>query len=169
MNSRSDLADRIVELLPRLRRFAATLCRNPQDVDDLVHGAVERALNRLDTWRPDSRLDSWMFRILQNYWIDQVRKRRPTGDLSEVDSVAGTDGRETVETRLVMNEAQRLIARLPDDQRAVVGLVLVDGGSYRDAAEILGIPVGTVMSRLSRARETLQKGLLGADASTGKG
>ncbi len=162
MTARADLADRIVELLPRLRRFAASLCRNPQDVDDLVHGAVERALNRLDTWRPDTRLDSWMFRILQNHWIDQVRARRPVSDLSDADLVPGEDGRVVTETRLQLGEVSRLVAALPEEQRAVVGLVLVDGLSYRDTAEILDIPIGTVMSRVSRAREALQRGLEGA-------
>jgi len=162
MTARADLADRIVELLPRLRRFAASLCRNPQDVDDLVHGAVERALNRLDTWRPDTRLDSWMFRILQNHWIDQVRARRPTSDLSDADLLPGDDGRLVAESRLQLGEVARLVAALPPEQRAVVGLVLVDGLSYRDTAEILDIPIGTVMSRVSRAREALQRGLEGA-------
>lgn len=162
MTARAELADAIVELLPRLRRFAASLCRNPQEVDDLVHGAVERALNRLDTWRPDTRLDSWMFRILQNHWIDQVRARRPTSELSDADLLPGDDGRVVAENRLQLGEVARLVAALPPEQRAVVGLVLVDGLSYRDTAEILGIPIGTVMSRVSRAREALQRGLEGA-------
>lgn len=164
MTARADLADQIVALLPRLRRFAASLCRNPQDVDDLVHGAVERALNRLETWRPDTRLDSWMFRILQNHWIDQVRSRRPTSELSDADLLVGEDGRAVAENRLQLGEVSCLVAALPDEQRAVVGLVLVDGMSYRETAEILGVPIGTVMSRVSRAREALQRGLEGVAA-----
>lgn len=157
MDARTELADQIVALLPRLRRFAASLCRNPQDIDDLVHGAVEKALNRLESWRPDTRLDSWMFRIMQNHWIDQVRARRPTHGLDEAAELVGTDGRDVVETRSTLARVRQVVAGLPEEQRAVVGLVLVDGLSYRDAAEILEVPIGTVMSRLSRARETLQR------------
>ncbi|MDH4386413.1 MAG: sigma-70 family RNA polymerase sigma factor [Caulobacter sp.] len=159
MTDHAGLADQIVALLPRLRRFAMTLCRNPQDVDDLVHGAVERALNRLDSWRPGTRLDSWMFRILQNHWIDQVRARRPVDDLSAADHLVGEDGRHVTDSRMAMSVVRKVVATLPEEQRAVVGLVLLDDCSYRQAAEILDIPIGTVMSRLSRAREVLQQAL----------
>jgi RNA polymerase sigma-70 factor (ECF subfamily) len=159
MSDRAELANQIVLLLPRLKRFAMSLSHSPQDADDLVHGAVERALNRLDGFQRGTRLDSWMFRILQNHWIDLVRAAKPSRELSEADHVVGEDGRDVVETRSNIERVRRQLAILPDEQRAVVGLVLIDGASYREAAEVLSIPIGTVMSRLSRAREALQRAL----------
>ncbi|HYE98879.1 MAG TPA: RNA polymerase sigma factor [Planctomycetota bacterium] len=160
MDVRADPADQIVALLPRLRRFATSLCRAPQEVDDLVQATVERALNRIDQWRPDTRLDSWMFRILQNLWIDQLRARKPTDDLAEAERLPGVDGRQVTETHMAVQETRAAMAELPEEQRAVVMLVLVEGFAYREAAEILSIPIGTVMSRLSRAREALEKRLV---------
>lgn len=170
MNVRADLADQMVALLPRLRRFAASLTRRPQEVDDLVQSTVERALSRVDQWRPDTRLDSWMFRILQNLWIDQMRAAKPHADLSAAESLPGVDGRVQTEAHLALGETRQAVAALPEEQRAVVMLVLVEGFAYREAADILDIPIGTVMSRLSRARQALEarlaepaKGAVGHD------
>ena len=156
----SPVREQIVELLPRLRRFALTLSRNPADADDLVQLAVERALGRLETWDPDSRLDSWLFRIVQNLWIDEVRRRRGRGAQElEPDAgleVAGVDGRHLTRVRQELAETLKAIFRLPEEQRAVLLLVVVEGLAYRDAAEVLGVPLGTVMSRLARARSNLE-------------
>ena len=100
-----------------------------------------------------------MFRIVQNHWIDQVRARRPVDDLSAADHLVGEDGRHVTDNRMAMSVVRKVVASLPEEQRAVVGLVLLDDCSYRQAAEILDIPIGTVMSRLSRAREVLQQAL----------
>jgi RNA polymerase sigma-70 factor (ECF subfamily) len=117
--------EQIVTLLPRLRRFARNLTRNPHDADDVVQIAVERALTRLDQWRSDARLDSWMFKIVRNAWIDEVRARgrrdkvfvaAEEGDNIGTDSMAG-------ETELL--SVQSAMARLPEDQRDAVSLVLV--------------------------------------------
>lgn len=156
----SAVVEEIVELLPRLRRFALTLSRNPADADDLVQLAVERALGRLDTWDSDSRLDSWLFRIIQNLWIDEVRRRRGRG-AQELDpeaglEVAGMDGRHLTRVRQELAETLKAIFQLPEDQRAVLILVVVEGLAYRDAAQVLGVPLGTVMSRLARARASLE-------------
>lgn len=162
MADQADIAQRIVELLPRLRRFALTLTRHEDDADDLVQAAAERALMRLGTWRPDTRLDSWLFKIMQNHWIDQVRARRTRGAseaLDAVDHIAGADGRHVTGVRQELQATLQAVLRLPEEQRAVVGLVLVEGLAYREAAEILEVPIGTIMSRLSRARAALEEAL----------
>jgi RNA polymerase sigma-70 factor (ECF subfamily) len=148
--------DDIVALIPRLRRFARTLIRDPHDADDVVQVALERALSRLDQWHRDARLDSWLFKIVRNAWIDEVRSRgrrdrvfagEEAGEHVGVDAMAG-------QTDLL--SVQSAMAMLPEEQRTTVSLVLVEGLSYREAADVLGIPVGTLTSRLARARDALQ-------------
>jgi len=157
-----DVHDQLVALLPRLRRFARNLTRNPQDADDVVQIAVERALTRLDQWRSDARLDSWMFKIVRNAWIDELRSRGRRGKIflaAEAGENIGTDSMAR-ETELL--SVQSAMARLPEDQREAVSLVLVEGLPYREAAEVLDVPIGTLTSRLARGREALQA-LLGAE------
>ena len=154
--------EQIVTLLPRLRRFARNLTRDPHDADDIVQIAVERALTRLDQWRSDARLDSWMFKILRNAWIDELRSRGRHAKVfvaAEAGENVGTDSAAR-ETDLL--SVQSAMARLPEDQREAVSLVLVEGLSYREAAEVLEVPVGTLTSRLARGREALQA-LLGTE------
>ncbi len=148
----------IVGLLPRLRRFARTLTATPTDADDLVQQTLERALTRRGQWRPGTRLDSWMFRIMKNAWIDETRARRRKGGLfapAEEGDRVGDDGAGAMETRLAAAEVARAMARLPDEQRLAVALVLVEGLSYQEAAEVLEIPAGTLTSRLVRGRMAL--------------
>jgi RNA polymerase sigma-70 factor (ECF subfamily) len=164
----ADLTDRIIALLPRLRRFALTLTRNPDDGDDLVQLSVERALSRLHRWNEGTRLDSWMFKIMQNLWIDELRSRRSRGQIEpdfDLDLLAGSDGREAMDARLTLQDTLAAVMALPEDQRAVMLLVVVEGFSYRDAAEVLQVPIGTVMSRISRARLTLDQKARGSAAS----
>lgn len=155
----SDFAHDLVALLPRLRRFARALAGAPDRADDLVQSACERALRARDTFQPGTRFDAWMFRILRNVWIDAGRRAGARGGehaaLDEVAEQAGWDGREVVETRLMLARTRDAIAALPPESREVVVLVCVEELSYREAAEVLDIPVGTVMSRLSRARVKL--------------
>jgi len=165
------LTDRIVALLPRLRRFALALARNREDGDDLVQATVERALTRFENWQEGTRLDSWMFKIMQNLWIDQTRAKRRWGEEAtgdELDAAVGVDGRAVVESRLMLRETLTEVLALPEDQRAVLVLVVVEGFSYREAADMLSMPVGTVMSRLSRARQALDE-RAGAGALAGLG
>jgi RNA polymerase sigma-70 factor (ECF subfamily) len=151
-----DLGEQIVGLLPRLRRFARTLTGNVHDADDLVHIAIERALSRSEQLRPDSPVSSWLFGILRNAWIDEARARNRRNrvfvpeELGE--SVADPSGHQHADVISV----QGALARLPDEQREVVGLVLVEGLSYKEAAAIMNVPVGTVTSRLARGRDALQ-------------
>ena len=148
----------MVELLPRLRRLGRVLARAPADADDLVQLTVERALARRAQWRAGTRLDSWMFRIMKNAWIDESRARARRGDVfaPEVEGErAGADGAAAMEARLTAREVESAMARLPPDQRIAVALVLVEGLSYQEAAEVLEIPPGTLTSRLVRGRAAL--------------
>jgi RNA polymerase sigma-70 factor, ECF subfamily len=151
-----NIHEQIVALLPRLRRFARNLARNPHDADDVVQIAVERALTRLDQWRSDARLDSWMFKIVRNTWIDELRSRGRRDKVflaAEAGEHIGTDSMAR-ETDLLA--VQSAMARLPQEQREAVGLVLVEGLPYREAADVLDVPIGTLTSRLARGREALQ-------------
>ncbi len=152
----SEFQDRLLALLPRLRRFALTLCHAPHEADDLVQATVERALRHTDRWQPGTAMDSWLYRIAQNLWRDELRAhRRRAEPLDEAIEQMGDDGRETMLKSIQWDEVRAALLQLPEDQRLVLVLVVLDGLSYRDAAEALEIPTGTVMSRLSRARAKL--------------
>jgi len=152
----------LIALLPRLRRFARTLTRNVDDADDLVQLGLERALAKLDQWHTDSRLDGWMFRILKNAWIDEVRSRARRNRVltSEEEGEQVSDAAHEAQEHAL--SVQAAMQRLPEEQRLAVSLVLVEGLPYREAAEVLGIPIGTLTSRLARGRESLQS-MLSAD------
>jgi RNA polymerase sigma-70 factor (ECF subfamily) len=151
-----NIQEQIVALLPRLRRFARNLVRNPHDADDVVQIAVERALLRLDQWRRDARLDSWLFKILRNAWIDEVRARGRRAKIFMPEEAGEQVGEALMEREIDRLSTEAALARLPEDQRLAVGLVLVEGLSYKDAAEVLEVPIGTLTSRLARGREALQ-------------
>ncbi len=146
----------LAALLPRLRRFARTIAWHREDADDLVQTALERALARSEQWQPGTRLDSWMFRIIKNAWVDEVRGRIRRDRVlapEEAGEHVGDGSAEAQQQRIAIEQA---IAMLSDDHRVVIGLVLVDGLPYKEAAEILELPMGTLTSRLVRAREALQ-------------
>lgn len=172
MDASSDSVRRqIIALLPRLRRFALGLTARPSDADDLVQDTVERALRHLDQWERGTRLDSWMFRIAQNLFIDQLRaKKRSSAVMANFDGAdrIGFDGTARAEARIALNDTLNALSTLPVEQRSAVALVLIDGLSYRDAAEALEIPIGTLTSRLARAREALAMRVLGPEAETSR-
>jgi len=146
-----ELRTELVELLPRLRRFARALARNAHDADDLVQTAIERALAHAGQLRADAPLAGWMFGILRHAWIDEQRARLlASGESAE--EVADPAQGAPVEALAV----QDAVARLPEEQRLAVALVLVEGLSYKEAAHIMGVPIGTLTSRLARARDALQ-------------
>ena len=151
-------------LLPRLRRFARVITRNVADADDLVQVAAEKALARAAQWRPGSRLDSWMFGIMKNAWIDEVRARRRRERVHAPEEAGYAVGDASAASREIALSVEAAMARLPEEQRMAVALVLVEGLSYRDAAESLDVPIGTLTSRLARGREALQA-LLGDSGS----
>ncbi|MFC3127504.1 RNA polymerase sigma factor [Pseudoroseomonas globiformis] len=154
-------------LLPRLRRFALGLCRSPDEADDLVQAACERALTASLPSEGLASPEAWMFRILRNLWLDRMRRRRTRGE--EVDVETRHDlpamGAELAPARrIALRRAAVAIGELPEEQRSLMLLVCVEELSYRQAAEILDLPIGTVMSRLARARRTVAE-RVGADAT----
>ncbi|MCE9523528.1 MAG: sigma-70 family RNA polymerase sigma factor [Alphaproteobacteria bacterium] len=162
MNSHLDEIRRgVAQLLPRLRRFGAALSGSVEEGDDIVQGAIERALTKSEQWQAGTRLDSWLFKIMQNIWRDEVRRRKGEEKKNQEFSVSGNatsvDGRRVTETMLMLAKTRERFSNLPDDQRLALALVVIDGRSYQEAADQLEIPIGTLMSRLSRARESLRE------------
>jgi RNA polymerase sigma-70 factor (ECF subfamily) len=166
----SDFGNELVALLPRLRRFARSLTGQADDADDLVQAAIERALRSQSLWEPGTRLDAWIFRIMRNLWIDQIRHRKVSGDratLQDAEQLSGSDGRVVTDSRITLADVEALLAALPGEQRAVVQSVCIDDLSYRETAERLKTPIGTVMSRLARARLALAAGLDHTEVTAG--
>lgn len=154
--------EQIVALLPRLRRFCSAITRSVDAGDDLTQATIERALSRIEQWQDGTRLDSWMFRIAQNINIDQARAQTSRGtrvDVEALEAVSGDDGRDIVESRDGLARAQAAMSLLPYEQRVLLAMVVIDGQSYKDAAEALGIPIGTVMSRVARARASIARAM----------
>lgn len=164
MDQDYELRSQIVTLLPRLRAVARGLAGSSADGDDLLQAACEKALTRLHQFQAGTRLDRWMFQILKTTHIDRVRqvqRRRQAVLSADIAEVVAFDARihERTEAREDLAIVRRTLPRLPDEQREVLALVVIDGMSYQDAAETLGIPQGTVMSRLARARKKLLQAL----------
>jgi RNA polymerase sigma factor (sigma-70 family) len=146
----------LLEMLPRLRRFALSLTGHPADADDLLQSTVERLLTR---GLPDeAELTPWSIRVCRNIWIDELRaskvRRRAGEELAHGENYVVSGESDTL-TELTLREVQGALSTLPEEQRAVLELVAVEGHSYREAAEMLETPIGTVMSRLARARAAL--------------
>lgn len=163
MDSAHRMQDRLCELLPRLRRFARALAGDPGDADDLVQVALERALVRSPQWRPDGSLEAWVFGIIRNAWIDELRARRRRHQVFAPEEAGEHVGVATVDDQAAAISVRAAVSRLTQEQREVVALVLVEGLAYREAAAVLDVPIGTVTSRLARAREALQDMLEGYD------
>jgi RNA polymerase sigma-70 factor (ECF subfamily) len=146
--------------IPRLRRYARALAGERHAADDLVQDTLERALNKFHLWRPGSDLRAWLFAIMHNVFVNQLRARgaRPEEPLDESFDVAAAAAGDRLEVR----DLDAALARLPVEQREVVLLVGLEELSYAEAARALGIPIGTVMSRLFRGRERLRALLAGA-------
>jgi len=145
----------LIDVLPRLRRYALSLCRAADIADDLVQGACERALLSAATLGDELRFDAWMFRIVRNLLYDRLRRLKTRGEELDVtvrDDLVAIEGEQVPERRDLLRKAAAAIDRLPDEQRELLLLVCVEGFSYRDAADVLELPIGTVMSRLARAR-----------------
>jgi RNA polymerase sigma-70 factor (ECF subfamily) len=153
------IRSQMVQLLPRLRRFAIALTGSVAEGDDVVQDTVERALRNIHQWEPGTRLDAWMFRIARNRFVDMRRgsKRRGTVmmDAPQEAACVATDGVRAAEARLALKDIFRALQALPVEQRDALALVVVEGLSYRDASDILNIPIGTLTSRVARAREAL--------------
>jgi RNA polymerase sigma-70 factor (ECF subfamily) len=158
VNSLNDFETDLLALVPRLRRFARSLAYDAGDADDLTQVAIERALRARGQWEAGTRLDSWMYRIMRNCWIDEVRARRRRSETfveEEAGMNVGDDDNRRLEARAELAAVDRAMARLPQEQREVIALVLVEGLAYKEAAEILDLPMGTLTSRLVRGRQAL--------------
>jgi RNA polymerase sigma-70 factor, ECF subfamily len=153
-----DFRERMIAFLPRLSRFAHSLTGNVDLRDELVQETCARALANADQWQRGTRLDSWMFKIAQNLWFDRFRAEKNRGEVVDIeteDGLIGADGRTVAEGRLALAEVTRGLAQLAPEHRVLIALVCVDGLTYKEAAAILDLPIGTVMSRLARARLAL--------------
>jgi RNA polymerase sigma-70 factor, ECF subfamily len=151
-----EFREAIVELLPRLRRLARALAGNVHEADDLVQITIERALLRAGQWRTDSPLPSWMFGILRNAWIDEGRVRRRRSRVLVAEELGENVEDPRADTYADALSVQAAVSQLSEEQREVIGLVLIEGLSYKEAAQVMGVPMGTVTSRLARARAALQ-------------
>ena len=162
-----DLLLQVEPLIPALRRYARSLVRNRANADDLVQDCLERAVRRWHQHR-DGEVRAWLFAILHNLAVDQFRKSATRGSHVPIDETNEDNFGEvaTQEQKLMYQDVLNKLARLPDDQRAVLLLVAVEDLPYADAAKVLNIPIGTVMSRLSRARERLQQEIEGTADNT---
>ena len=154
----TDLEKRIVDLLPRLRRYARALMRGDVlSADDLVQDCVERALSRIHLWREGSDLRAWLFTIMHNIYANQMRRHNNGPNFVALDNDDMTSTPESTEQYLELTRLHKAIAELPPVQREILLLVTLEGMRYQDVAKILNVPEGTVMSKLSRTRETLRE------------
>ena len=166
--SADSFREQMIALLPRLSAFAHCLTGNAEQRDDLMQETCERALAHKDQWQPGTHLDCWIFRIAQDLWFDQNRAekfRDKPVEMEMADDPVGSDGRAATERRLVLADLLRALDQLSPEHRALIALVSVCGLTYAKAAEILSLPVGTVMSRLARARLALNDAINAATAS----
>lgn len=156
-------AQRMIELIPRLRRYARALVGDRAAADDLVQDTLERAWVKLHLYRRGTDLRAWLFTVMHNVHVNKLRSARSTDQLEE--EMPELVQRAGQADALTLRDLERAIARLPAEQRAVLLLVSLEEMSYEQVARTLGIPIGTVMSRLSRAREKLRDMMHGHGAA----
>jgi RNA polymerase sigma-70 factor (ECF subfamily) len=155
----SNVLSQIEACVPALRRYAVGLLRSRDEADDLVHDCLVRALDKIHTRRDEGEVRTWLFTILHNLFISQMRRRRSRPQPEALDEIheAAHSQRPSQEDGLQWRDMLRDLERLPEEQRSVVLLVSVEDLSYAETAEVLGVPLGTVMSRLARGRERLRQ------------
>lgn len=162
-----DIARQIEPLIPALRRYAFALARNHEAADDLVQDCLERALSRWLLRRRDGGLRAWLFTILRNLYIDDYRRHRRHGPHAPIDELNSPSVEPSQEAGLGLRDLMAALDRLPEDQKSLLLLVGVEDLSYEETARVLDIPLGTVMSRLSRSRAKLRS-VLDAGLETGR-
>ena len=157
MDQPSSFEDQLAALLPRLRRFAHALSRNSADADDLTQATIERGLKSRAQWQPGTRLDSWCYRIMRNLWIDTARaqSRKSAREAPEEEGLNVGEDPRGMDAAIDLKRIMAAMSRLPEEQREVVALILIEGFGYREVSEMLGLPIGTVSSRLVRGRTAL--------------
>ena len=157
----NDVLQLIEQEIPRLRRYARYLRREPDHADDLVQECLSRAIAKINTWRPGTNLRAWLFVILRNCHINEIRREQRIVSLDD-DTPASeptltTPGSQ--ETRVALSEVRNAYLSLSEEHREVLLLVAIEGLQYEEASAILEVPLGTVRSRLSRARQALRQAL----------
>jgi RNA polymerase sigma-70 factor (ECF subfamily) len=160
------------DVLPSLRRFARALARDTHDSDDLVQMTCELALDRSDQWHPDTRLETWLFQLMQAVWLNEMRSKKVRDRYQDDEQTKPQDDAHpptadgALEAKMLLDRVENEIFRLPEHERVLLLLICVEGYSYKEAAEMLRVPIGTVMSRLSRARVSLTNRLEAGDPAT---
>jgi len=156
----------MAEVYPRLWRYAMSLTGRRDWADDLIQTTCLRALDKADQFQPGTHLDRWMFRMAQRIWLNELRSRkvRTGGGLVPVEEIDLPDSSPGTEVNIIAREVLNRVNTLPEAQRQAVVLVYVEGFSYKEAAEIMEIPIGTVMSRLAAARKRLNTDMAGMQA-----
>jgi RNA polymerase sigma-70 factor (ECF subfamily) len=162
----NEFTARVHELIPRLRRYARALTGERSAADDLVQDTLERAWNKLHLWRDGSDLRAWLFTIMHNVHVNQIRSRMAAATVP-LDDAAEAPVRATQSDMLEVRDIDAALQQLSVDQRQVLLLVAVERMSYEETARTLGIPIGTVMSRLARGRDRLRMLLSGESGGTG--
>lgn len=154
----TDKEDLILDQIPHLRRYAAALLRDRDDADDLVQDCLARAFDRIHLWQPSGTMRAWLFTILHNLHVSQLRKHGREPDIrSDTEHLERQPAASDAESGLLARDIANALAQLPEEQRSVVLLVGLEGMSYADVAAITEVPLGTVMSRLSRGRDRLRQ------------
>lgn len=157
-------SDLLIENIPHLRRYARSLTRDVHQSDDLVQDCLDRAWSRMSQWQSDSNLRAWLFTIMHNLYVNNLRSQYQTTTFEMTDHRETADHRQPgQEGMLQMRDLEIALGCLNDEQREVLMLVCVEGMRYEEVAQVLSVPTGTVMSRLHRARETLRKTLRGEE------
>jgi RNA polymerase sigma-70 factor (ECF subfamily) len=157
MTAAADLRPLIAHEIPRLRRYARALVRSQETADDLVQDTLVRALSKLHLWQPGTDLRAWLFTLMHNQYVNFVRRAVREGTQTSIDNAVELGHQASQTTSLTLRDLQGALDRLPEEQRTVVLLIGLEGMRYEEVAEILNVPVGTIRSRLSRAREALRE------------
>ena len=153
----NDFARLLEEQIPRLRRYARALTRDAIRADDLVQSCLVRAIAKQHLWERGTNLRAWLFTILHNQHVNHVRRSVREGVSVDLEDAPTMTAEPVATTRLELRDLERALAKLPAEQREVILLVGLEGMAYEEVAEVLGIPAGTVRSRLSRARDALRR------------
>ena len=164
----TEMQGQLLALLPNLRRYALSLTGSVEDAEDLLHSTVEKALTKLDQFKQGTDLDRWLFRICKNTWVDEWRQRKvrgPSVDPSDLQYEPSIDGEATAVNNIELQELNRAMQALPEEQRTMLVLIVVEGYSYKEVSAQLDVPIGTVMSRLARARKKVADTLIAAAES----
>jgi RNA polymerase sigma-70 factor (ECF subfamily) len=159
-------ADGIIEHVPHLRRYARALTGDVASADDLVQDTIERGWKRMALWRPGSNLRAWLFTIMHNLYVNQRKAGHRSISLAPEHPAYDASTAAPLDQQLELIDLNRALQRLPAEQREVVLLIGLEQMSYVEAAKVLGVPIGTVMSRLSRGREQLRSLMSRANAAT---